>query len=94
MRSKDVLIDQSRMFTDQIIYKFFNSTVSEFIEFKLWLKSAKNRFKLCAGLNLKKFNTIQVEPTIFKPRPKFKPWLNIFKFGLRTNKLCKSKVLN
>ena len=85
IRSKDVLIDQSRMFTDQIIYKFFNSTVSEFNEFELRLKSAKNRFKLSA---------IQVEPTIFKPRPKFKPWLNIFKFGLRTNKLCKSKVLN
>ena len=33
-------------------------TVSEFNEFELRVKSAKNRFQLSAGLNLEKFNTI------------------------------------
>ena len=32
--------------------------VSEFNEFEPWLKSAINRFKLNAGLNLEKLNTI------------------------------------
>ena len=34
------------------------STVSEINEFEPWLKSAINRFKLNAGLNLEKLNTI------------------------------------
>ena len=53
------------------------SLVSEFNEFELRLKSAKNRFQLSAGLNLEKLNTIfSGEPTIFEPRLKFN------KFGL------------
>ena len=36
----------------------FNFSVSEFNEFKLRLKSAKNRFQLSAGLNLEKFDTV------------------------------------
>ena len=43
------------------IYKLENlnpKTVSEFYEFEPWLKSAKNRFQLSAGLNLEKLNTI------------------------------------
>ena len=40
-----------------------------------------NRLKLSAGLNLEKFNTILVEPTLFEPRHKFKPLLKFLKFG-------------
>ena len=35
----------------------FKKSVSEFNEFKLRLKSPKNRFQLNAGLNLEKYNT-------------------------------------
>ena len=59
----------------------------EFKEFDPWFKSAKTRFKFCAGLNLETFDTILVEPTIFKPRLKFKPPLKFFKFGHRLNKV-------
>ena len=43
--------------------------MSEFNEFKPRLKSPKNQFQfqLSAGLNLKKLNTILMEPTIFEP---------------------------
>ena len=41
-------------------------------------KSAKTRFKFSAGLNLETFD---MEPTIFKPRLKFKTPLKFFKFG-------------
>ena len=41
-------------------------------------KSAKTRFKFSAGLNLETFD---MEPTIIKPRLKFKPPLKFFKFG-------------
>ena len=47
----------------------------EFKEFEPRFKSAKTQFKFSAGLNLETFDTIQVEPTIFKPPLKF------FKFG-------------
>ena len=36
----------------------FKEPESEFNEFEPWLKSAKNRFQLSAGLNLEKLNTI------------------------------------
>ena len=55
---------------------------SEFNVFEPRLKSAKNRFQLSAGLNLETLNTIEVEPTIFALRLKFKPRLKFFKFGL------------
>ena len=42
---------------------------SEYNEFEPPLKFAKTQFQLSAGLNL------SVEPTIFKPRLKFKPRL-------------------
>ena len=61
----------------------------EFNEFKPRLKSPKTLFQMSAGLNLEKFNTIYVEPTIFEPRLKFKPRLKFFKFGL-----CLLKILN
>ena len=35
--------------------------MSEFNEFEPWLKSAKNRFQLSAGLNFEKLNTILSE---------------------------------
>ena len=53
----------------------------EFKEFEPRFKSAKTRLKLSAGLNLQTFNTILSEPTIIKPRLKFKPPLKFFKFG-------------
>ena len=56
--------------------------MSEFIEFELCLKSAKNRFKLSAGLNLVTLHTILRGTTIFELRLKFKPQLKFFKFGL------------
>ena len=56
--------------------------MSEFDEFEPRLKSGKNRFQLSTGLNLEKFNTILIEPTIFEPRLKFKLRLKFFKFGL------------
>ena len=34
--------------------------VSEFNEFEPWLKSAKNRFQLSAGLNFKKLNKFKL----------------------------------
>ena len=40
------------------IFFFLIIPMSEFNEFKLRLKSTKNRFQLSAGLNLKKLNTI------------------------------------
>ena len=40
----------------------------------------KTRFQLSAGLNVETLNAILVEPTIFEPRLKFKPWLKFFKF--------------
>ena len=46
-------------------------------------KSAETRFKFSAGLNLETFD---MEPTIFKPRLKFKPPLKFFKFGHWTAK--------
>ena len=54
-------------------------------------KSAKNRFQLSAGLNLKIINTIL--SGTFEPRLKFKPWLKFFKFGLgiiKVNKNCQN----
>ena len=39
-------------------FRVFMRTMSEFNEFEPRLKSAKNRFKLSATLNLEKFNTI------------------------------------
>ena len=57
-------------------------TESEFNEFEPRLKSAKNRFQLSAGFNLEKLKQFKVEPTIFEPCLKFKPWLKFFKFGL------------
>ena len=62
--------------------------VSEFKEFEQQLKSAKNWFKLGAGLNLKKLNT-SLEPTIFEPRLKFKPKL---KFLLFVSDFCRIKI--
>ena len=38
--------------------KGLSSIMPEFIEFEPRLKSAKKRFQLSAGLNLKKLNTI------------------------------------
>ena len=58
-------------------------TVSEFNEFEPRLKSAKNRFKLSAGLNLVTLHTILRGTNIFELRLKFKPRLKFFKFGLR-----------
>ena len=44
---------------------------------------SKKRFQLSVGLNLETLNTIlSGEPTIFEARLKFKPRLNLFKFGL------------
>ena len=65
----------------------------EFNEFEPRFKYAKTRFKLNAGLNLETFDTM--EPTIFKPRLKFKPPLKFFKFGHWRSKLDhKSKLEN
>ena len=58
----------------------------EFKEFEPRFKSAKPRFKLSAGLNLETFDTSLSEPTIFKPRFKFKLPLKFFKFGHRIDK--------
>ena len=58
--------------------------VSEFNEFEPRSKSAKNRFQLSAGLNLKTLNTILSETNHIwaGPRLKFKPQLKFFEFGL------------
>ena len=64
----------------------------EFKELEPRFKSAKIRFKLIAGLNLETFDTISVEPTIFKPRIKFKPLLKFFKFGC--NVWCKLRLFD
>ena len=61
---------------------FLNSIESEFDEFEPCLKSAKKRFKLSGGLNLKTLNTFYLEPTNFESRLKFKLRLKFFKFGL------------
>ena len=47
--------------------------VSKFKEFKLHLKSPKNRFQLSAGLIFNNLIQFKVEPTILDPRIKFKP---------------------
>ena len=47
--------------------------MSQFNEFEPWLKSAKNRFQLSAGLNLEKLNTIlSGTNSIFKFKPRLK----------------------
>jgi len=52
-------------------------SLSEFDKFKPRLKSPQNRLK-----SLKNLIQISVEPTIFEPRLKFKPWIKFFKFDL------------
>ena len=56
---------------------------AEIKEFKSRLKSAKTRFKMSAGLNLGRFDTILSESN--HNYYKFKPRLNFFKFGLWCN---------
>ena len=50
------IILQSKSYLLSIENKSRNTTVSEFNEFEPHLKSAKNRFKLSAGLNLETLN--------------------------------------
>jgi len=53
----------------------------EFNESETHLKSAKNGFKLSAGLNLETLNKILTGTTIFNP------WLKFFKLGLKLRKV-------
>ena len=69
--------------TETNTFKFIIRLISRKYPEMEFKESVKTRFKLSAGLNLDTILSGKVEPTIFKPRLKFKPPLKFFKFGHR-----------
>ena len=62
---KPSILDVSNFKFLKIKNSKFTPSVSEFNEFEPWLKFAKDRFQLSAGLNLEKCNTILSETNHF-----------------------------